>query len=619
MGNVTRRQIMRSATAMVSAMYFCPFPCLASAASKDSYPTTWDLTPLYADVTAWNAARLALLNSLSTLTDQRHDFGSNGSLLAKAYQDASNVSRAIQRLITYAQTNADADLLDADKQARKQQAFALQDAFTEAVAWMDPATLLIGQKKINGFLASTPALKHFRFHFSDLFRQASHTLSADSEAILAAAELPLSGPMTINRFLTREELPGSPVTLTSGKPYQPADQPFSSLSREDRKLVYDSYYTRYDLLKQTLVANLLTAMQADTFKAKARRFSSSLDAALSGANVPLGVYRTLTEETERILPQLHRYYSLRQNRSDPAILQLYELGNLHISSDRTFSIQEHFETTLEALSLLGDDYIEQLKRAFSGRWLDGLPRPGKLEGSVTAAGAYDVHPYLLLNLHNGYDSLTLFAHEWGHAMHNTLAQQSQPYETYFAPIFLQEIGSTCNEQLLISYLIRTSRSRSEKKFYLYQQLRVIATVFFQNALAAEFEAKTHTLVDSGQVLSGEDFSRLNLNLMRKYYGPSVQIDPLYGVRWAQNDQFFSPFYQFQYCTSLCAAVHFSQLLITGGRAERDSYLSVLKAGGSDYGYDVLKSAGLDLATPEPYHRMSKLFSDTMDEFEQLHA
>ncbi len=582
-----------------------------------AYPVTWDLTPLYVDVTAWETARHALEISLPSLSAHKPGFGLSGSVLANAYQNASDASRAVQRLITYAQLNADADLLDSAKQERKQQALALQDTISEAFAWLNPATLSIGEKKVVGLVASTPALARFRFQLFDLFRQATHTLSAESEAILAAAALPLSGPTNVDRILTMAELPDNAATLTSGKPYKPADQLFSALSREDRKIVYDNYYARYTALQQTLGANLLAALQGDTFKAKSRRFASSLEAALFGANIPPTIYRRLTEEANRSLPELHRYYALQLKGSDTAPLHLYELGDLRVSAPRTFSIQEHFDLTLKALSPLGDDYIEQLTKAFSGRWLDCLPRQGKFEGSVTAAGAYDVHPYLLLSLDSRYDSLTLFAHEWGHAMHNTLARDSQPFETYFAPTFLQEIGSTCNEQLLISYLIQTSDSPSEKKFYLYQQLRVLATVFFQNALAAEFEARIHELVDSGQTLAGEDFSRLYLGLMRKYYGPSVQIDSLYGIRWAQNDQFFSPFYQFQYCTSLCAAVHFSQSVLKGGRAERDSYLSVLKAGGSTYGYDLLKSAGLDLALPGPYESLSKLFTDTLDEFERL--
>ncbi len=617
MQQITRRKMLLSAGAVASVSFLHPLQLYALLSTTTFDARTWDLTPLYANPADWENSRLALLNELPALVKFKTNFGSSGTALAAAYQGASDASRAAQRLLTYAQLSADADLKDPAKQERRRQALSLQDDLGEATAWMDPAVLSMGNDKVSAFIATTPALAPFRFHLNDLFRQASHTLSAEGEAILAAAQLALAGPANVDRVLTSAELPAVPVVLANGKPYHPGDEPLSAMSREDRKTVYDSYYSRYAALQETLGTNLASSLQGNAFKAKARHFSGSLNEALFEPNIPASVYRTLIAETNGALSVLHRYYALQSKAAQVEPIHLYDMGLPLASIEREFSLPELFTITLDALAPLGESYRAQLRKAFSSKWMDGLPRPGKMEGSMTAAGAYDVHPYLLMNLGHKYDSLTLFAHEWGHAMHNTLARESQPFDTYYAPVFLQEIGSTCNEQLLISYLIAAAKSKSEKRFYLYQQMRVFATVFFQNALSAEFEATVHERIESGASCSGADFTRIYLELMTRYYGPAVSIDPLYAIRWTQNEQFFSPFYQFQYCTSLTAAVYFSQSILTGGKAERDKYLSVLKAGGSDYGYQVLKSAGLDLAQAGPYRTLFNLFSHTIDEFESL--
>ena len=617
MQQVTRRHVLLSAGALASASLFHPLQSLASPWTETLDASTWDLTPLYANSADWETSRLALKKDLLALKKHQTTFGSSGSALVAVYQEASDVSRAAQRLLTYAQLSADADLNEPSKQERRRQALSLQDELSEAIAWIDPAVLLVGHDKISVLIATTPALAPFRFHLTDIFRQATHTLSAEGEAVLAAAQLPLEGPANLNRILTGPELPPVRVVLSDGRPYDPAAKPFFSMSREDRKAVYDGSYSRYSALQETLGTNLTSSLQGDAFRAKARHFNSSLDQALSEPNIPTSVYRTLIAETNQGLPILHRYYALQSKAAAVKPMHFYDMGRPLASTDREFSLPDHFTITLDALSPLGEDYTAQLRKAFSNKWMDGLPRPSKLNVSVTAAGAYDVHPYLLLNLDQTYDSLTLFAHEWGHAMHNTLARESQPFETYYAPVFLQEIGSTCNEQLLISHLISTAQSKSERRFYLYQQMRVFATVFFQNALSAEFEATVHERIDSGASFSGADFTKLYLELMTRYYGPSVSIDSLYGIRWAQNEQLFSPFYQFQYCTSLTAAVYFSESILSGGNAERDNYLSVLKAGGAGYGYEILKSVGLDLSQPEPYRTLVNVFTRTVDEFESL--
>lgn len=577
----------------------------------------WNLNDLFPSETVWEAAQMESSHELALLQNRKRAFFSTAGDLAAAYGSASDALKRILRVMTYAQLKADGDLSNAGYQENKQSAFALQDRHSEVTAWMSPAVLATGHERIASFVRSTPSLSPFRFQFKDLFRASSHTLSPQEEALLAAAASPLSGPGEINQVLTRSEIPKLPISLSNGEIYKDGSKPISSYARNDRKRIYDGYYGRYTALQETLGATLAYSVRGTVFAARARHFSSSLEHALFTSNIPVSVYQTLVSETNKGLPVLHRYYELQRKAAKVERIHLYDMTQPLASLQTSFTVADARALTLEAVAPLGAEYANQLKSAFASHWMDALPRANKVDGSETSSGAYDVHPYVLLNMTPSYDSVTLFAHEWGHAMHNRFAERSQPFSTYYAPVFLQEIGSTCNEQLLIQRLIDTAKNPESRRFYLYEQMRVIATIFFQNALSAEFEVKIHDLEEKGTNLSGKELTEIYLELMRRYYGPAVEVDPAYGIKWAQNEQFFSPFYQFQYCTSLAAAIYFSESVMNGGAIERKRYLSVLRAGGSDYGFDTLKSAGLDLSIAHPYEILFQRFSSAMDQFEEL--
>jgi len=229
----------------------------------------------------------------------------------------------------------------------------------------------------------------------------------------------------------------------------------------------------------------------------------------------------------------------------------------------------------------------------------------------------NVHPYLLLNMSHAYDGLTTFAHEWGHAMHSLLANKAQPYETSNYSIFIAEIASTCNEQLLVQHMLKNAKTREEKLFYLGQQMENFRATFFRQAMFAEFEFQTHALAEKGEGISGAKFTQVYLDLLKRYHGSSVAIDPAYAIEWAYIPHFFNSFYVYQYATCIAGAVYFSQKVLTGKPAERDRYLDVLKAGGSDYPYEILKRAGLDMATPTPYRALVDAFAKTLDQAEAL--
>ena len=411
------------------------------------------------------------------------------------------------------------------------------------------------------------------------------------------------------------------MTLSDGRSIRLDDQGYTltrdAPNRADRKLVFDSFWTAYGQFENSLGASLTTKLKGDMFRMKSRGYGSSLEMALSGPNVPTGVYRTLVAETNAGLPQLHRYFELRRRMLGLPDIAYYDIYPPLVQLDRKFTLDEMRTVTLEAVRPLGRDYVARLADATSRKWMDPYPRTGKRSGAYMQPGAYDVHPYLLLNLSDQYDGLRTYAHEWGHAMHSLLAKEAQPYEMADYAPFTAEIASTATEQLLFTHMMRQASTREEKLFYLGQQMESIRGTFFRQAMFAEFELRLHELAEAGEGLSGERFTAEYLELLRRYHGPSMLIPESYAAEWAFINHFFYDFYVYQYATSIAAGVAFARRIQEGGDNEAARYLEVLRAGGSDYPTEILRKAGLDMTSPDPYRALVAAFKDILDQAEAL--
>ncbi|MDB5736441.1 MAG: pepF [Sphingomonas bacterium] len=621
MTDLTRRDAMLAATALATLVAAAPAAAMVDTPAAAPDGAAWDLSELYPSDAAWEAARQDLLKALPGLDRYKGTLGTSAASLGAAFKAASDLGRSVLRLYTYASLKADADLRIAPNQEKRQLATDLYSKYGEATAWMSPEVLTVGKAKIEGFLAADASLARFRFGLEDTLRQAPHTLSAEGEGILAAAVAPLSGPSDIHGQLAASDIPRPEVTLSTGEKVRLDDQGYTihrqAPNRADRKLVFDSFWPSYGKFESSLGSTLGASIRGDIFNARARHYKGSLEASLASSNIPEAVYRTLIAETDKGLPVLHRYFALRQKMLKLPDLHYYDIYPPLVTLDRKFTVPEMRTLALSATAPLGKPYVDRLASATAAKWMDPLPRPGKYSGAYMNPGAYDVHPYLLLNLSQNYDGATTFAHEWGHAMHSLLANAAQPFELSNYPTFIAEIASTCNEQLLIHYMIDNARTKQEKLFYLGQQMENFRSTFFRQAMFAEFEAKAHDMAEAGEGISGESFTKVYLDLLKRYHGPGVTIDAPYAIEWAYVPHFYNAFYVFQYATSITGAVHFSQAILKGGATERDRYLSVLQAGGSDYGYNILAKAGLDMATAAPYQTLVALFAKTMDQTEAL--
>ena len=333
--------------------------------------------------------------------------------------------------------------------------------------------------------------------------------------------------------------------------------------------------------------------------------------------MPEAVYRSLIAETNRGLPVLHRYFALRQRMLGLPDMGYWDIYPPLVKSDRTYSLAEMRQLTSEAIKPLGPDYVKLFLDSSAKRWVDPFPRPGKASGAYMDPGGYDVHPYLLLNLTDKYDGVSQYAHEWGHAMHSLIANAAQPFDLAAYPTFTAEVASTNHELLLANMMVERARTKEDKLFYLGQIMENYRGTFFRQSMFAEFQLAINDLADKGEGLSGDKMSAIYLDLLKRYHGPNVKMEDSYGSEWAYIQHFYFGFYVWQYATSITAANFFAQKLMHGGPADRDRYLAMLRSGGSDYGYNLLKTGGLDMATAEPYRLIVDSFSKVLDQAEAL--
>ncbi|ODT86137.1 M3 family oligoendopeptidase [Phenylobacterium sp. SCN 70-31] len=593
----------------------------AAAAAEPALPAVWDLTPLYPTPAAWDAERAAVEAELPKLAAFKGRLSESAQGLRTILQAISDVNKRLERLFVYATLKGDEDLQVAVDQERRQTAQSLLAKAGEATAWVNPEVLGMGRTRIEGFLAAEPGLAKFRFGLMDTLRLAPHTLDEQGEALLAGASNPLSGPGAIRGQLVASDIPW-PTIEVGGEDVRLDLQGYmvarTAPDRADRKKVFDTFYTAFKGFESSLGAALTAKVQGDIFGARARKYDSSLAAAVDRPNIPQDVYRTLVAEANRGLPILHRYFEVRRRLLGLADMGYWDIYPAVTKLDTKFDLAASRRLSLEAMKPLGREYGDAFAKATTQPWVHVYPQKGKRAGAYVFGAAYDVHPFMLLNHTDNYEGLSTYAHEWGHAMHTLLAQKAQPYELASYPTFTAEVASTVNELLLVEHMLRGAKTREARLFYLDRVCELMRATFYRQTMFAEFELAIHETAEKGEALSGRRLSALYLDLLRRYHGPKVAIEEVYGLEWALPGHFFDyDFYVYQYATSVTAGAAFVERILKGGTAARDAYLGALKAGGSDYPVDVLKRAGVDMTTPEPYRALLARFSSTLDEMEKL--
>lgn len=614
--------LSHAAPAAQAAPMATPAAAAAKASTAAADPLVWDLSPLFASDAAWDAERRAVQAALPAMARLRGTLDQSAAALRRALSAQSALSQRMERLSVYASAQISTDVRDARNQERDALMSTLWGEFGEAVAWMAPEVQALGRTRVEAFLKADRGLAVHAVGLRDTLRLARHTLSAQTESALAALDPVLTHSGQTRSLLVDSDMTWPTLTI-DGQPTVVDDTRYGSLrqhpDRAVREQVFKAFFSRLGQYQNTFGSTLVNRMRAGTIQAKLRQHPSAVSASLSANQVPESVYRTLVAQAHTGLPLLHRYFKLRQRLLKLPDLHYHDLYPDLVKLDRSFPVEESARLTQRATEVLGPDYQRLMKRALGERSMHVKPAPGKSSGAYQT-GVYGQIPLVFLNHVDDFDSASTFAHEWGHGLHTLLANESQPYELADYSLFVAEVASITNEVLLSEHLLAQSSRREERLFYLNQALEQMRTTFFRQTMFAEFELAAHDALERGEGLTGQQLTGLYCRLMRQYHGSDagvVNIDPQVCTEWAYIPHFYGPFYVYQYATSMAAASYFGQNILAGQPGLRDTYLGVLRAGGSVPPYELLKKAGVDLASPVPYQALLQRMGRALDEMERL--
>ena len=593
---------------------------------KASESVVWDLTGVYANDEAWESALETAQAEIITLPRLAGSLGDSSASLSAALNQISSLEKEIARLYVYTSLIFDSDQRDADAQARIGRSRTLYSNFEESISWLAPEILGIGDARMQAFISADETLTAHEFFLRDTLRSAPHTLDAKTEEILAQASLALNASEQIYESYANADIPWPTVTLSEGQEVTLSQAGYSlwraAPNREDRKLVFDTFWQTWNQYNDGMGATMAANIQSNVFGAKVRNHDSTLAANLFDDGLPPEVYTQLVTQVNQSLPLFHRYLSLRGRMLGVNDLRYFDIYPPLVEVDTgEFDLARSAAITFEALKPFGEDYLALLNQGLDGEWMHSHPAPGKRSGAYMNGSIYDVHPFVLLNHNDDYESLSTFAHEWGHAVHSLLAQKQNPYETASYSTFTAEMASTINEILLQEYMIENARSDEEKLFYLGGALENIRGTLFRQTMFAEFELAMHEAVEAGEPLTGPKLSEMYGELLKRYHGHELgvlTIDDEYAAEWAFIPHFYYDFYVFQYATSITGAAWFAEQFLAGDEQVRDSFIRVLSAGGSDYAHNILRDeAGLDMTTAEAYAPVLRRMESLMDRIEAL--
>ncbi len=582
--------------AVVLVLLHAGIASLAQAQDSSDVETVryeWDLTEIYPTVEAWEEALDSVSDRIETLSRYRGTLDNGAANLADALEAQSDTAREAYRVYVYTSLMRDVDQREPAAQERFGRARQMLTNLDQATSWVRPEILDLGGDTIRSFRQQESRLEKFGFLLDDILRQEPHTLDQRTEALLAQAGMVLSAPQQIYENYANADIPWPTVTLSDGTEATLSQAGYSFWravpNRDDRKLVFDTFWGAWN-------------QYAD--------------------GLPPEIYTQLVTQVNDALPLFHRYLELRGRLLGIEDLRYYDIYPPLVQAETgVFDLERAEEITFAALEPFGEEYLELLAYGLSRQWMHSHPQPGKRSGAYMNGSIYDVHPYVLLNHNDDYESTSTFAHEWGHAVHSLLANANNPFETAGYSTFTAEIASTINEILLQEYMIANATTDAERLFYLSGALEQIRGTLFRQTMFAEFELAIHRAAERGEPLTGPRLTEIYGDLLKRYHAHDLgvlTIDDAYTVEWAFIPHFYYDFYVFQYATSISGAAWFAEQFLAGDEAVRDAFIRVLSAGGSDYPHNILlNEAGLDMTQAEAYEPVLRRMEDLMDRIEGL--
>ncbi|MBO3444701.1 oligoendopeptidase F [Clostridium sp. CCUG 7971] len=579
----------------------------------------WKIERMYPNKEAIESDIEKVKGFISKVKEFKGKLADSKENLYEALSISEKASQLLQNLYVYTHMKQHEDTRINANQGIATKTDMLSTELSMASSYMVPEIIAIDSNKLNEYL-NDDKLSFYKKHIDDILREKPHTLNEREEEILAATA-DLSGvPENVYDMLAFADLEFPEIEDENHEKVRLTDSNFSTFLRSKdarvRKDAFEAMYSIYDKYKNTFAATLYGGIKAEIFYAKIRKYESALQASLFQDDISVDVYNNLIAAVDENLSTLNKYVDLKKKFLGLDEIHMYDLYvPLTDKFDMKIPYEKAQEIILNALKPLGEEYSSIIKKAFEDGWIDVYENEGK-QGGAYSWGSYDSNPYILMSYKDDLNSLFTLIHELGHSLHSYYSRSSQPFLYSSYKIFVAEVASTLNEQLLINYLLENSNSKEERIYLLNYYLEQFRTTVYRQTMFGEFEKLTHEKVESGEPLTAEEFTSIYYDLNKKYYGNSVKVDEQIGLEWARIPHFYSNFYVYKYATGFSAASALSQQILKEGQVAVDRYLGFLKSGGSEYPLKQLKDAGVDMEKKEAVEEALKVFSDLVDKLEK---
>ena len=581
---------------------------------------TWATEDMYASDTAWEQELATLEQDKEILAGYAGRLSENGQTLFDYLYKMESTDEKASLLANYCMRKSDEDTRNATYQAMTGKFMSVVVALSAALSFETPEIMAISDETLDGFYAACPDLERYRRYLTNLRRKKAHVLSPAEEKLLASAGEMSQTPDTVYGMFADADIKFADALDSDGNAHTVNQGTFvpiqTGTDRVLRKNAYESLYQGFANFKNTAAALLNAQNKQLKFFAEARHYDNAFEASLNNTNVPTSVYLNLIESVHKNMDKMHRYVRLRKKMLGLNELHFYDIYTPLVADvDKKIPFAEAKQTVYDALAPLGEDYRAILKQGFENRWIDVYQNEGKRSGAYSAGAS--VHPYVLLNYSGTLDSQFTLAHEMGHALHSYLSNKHQNHIDSDYVIFVAEVASTCNEALLMEYLLQKTTDKKERIYLINHFLEQFKGTLYRQTMFAEFELNIGKMVAEGQTLTADVLCAEYRRLNEKYFGPDMVVDDQIAMEWARIPHFYYNYYVFQYATGYSAAIAISRKILKEGEPAVKNYLNFLSGGCSKSPIDLLKGAGVDMTEPKPVEDALQLFGELLDEIERL--
>ncbi|PYR93104.1 MAG: oligoendopeptidase F [Acidobacteria bacterium] len=584
----------------------------------------WNLNDIYPDWEAWEGAYRQLDAGIDRYAALRGTLSQGPHRLLETFQLSEELDQLAYRVWYYPSLQYDQDQRDNTVNAKKQQVQLLFARLSQAGSWFNPELLAIPLETVRGWMRDNTALRLYEFAIENLYRQQEHVLDESGERLMSLASRLAASPNEAYWALSTADAKFPSITLSTGETVTVSYGQYRAIlatrrEQPDREKAFTALHETYKGSLNTYATLYNAVCQRDWFQARARGYKSTLEAALHGDNIPTSVVENLIETTRAGVAPLRRYHQLRRRVLEVPSYQVYDFSIPLVTFDKKYNYEDVLDWITASVAPLGTDYQARMCTGFSGGWIDVYENEGKRSGAYSAP-VYGTHPYMLLNYTDTLDDVFTTAHEMGHSMHTILSHETQPFIYSSYTIFVAEVPSTLSEALLLEYMLAHSTDPVERIVLLQHAIDNITGTFYTQVLFADYELRAHRLAEQDQPITAEILTEIYTQLLKDYYGDSLDLNPLTGLTWARIPHFFnSPYYVYQYATCFASAARLAREIMGRGPAAaeaRERYLTLLQAGGNDYPMEQLRKAGVDLSQPDTVRAIVDQLDDLVSRLER---